>query len=126
MINLIRFLCAISIFFISHASSATMLFIGNSPQKIYSNKDGGWIYKYRVRVTNDSVGRIPHILSVKDATREEVPFSSSKRKFIVNGTNPVNIDVFIKSSDLNKKTIICAISDYEGPRLGSCTYLPGS
>lgn len=107
---------------------STMLYVNSISQKMYV-KDSGWVYKYRLQITNPSSKNIresvPHYISVRDKNGSEIPFASPSRNFFVTGTAPKVVDVYLKESEIDKKTIICAMSDFGGQSLGSCVFLPG-
>lgn len=119
--------CAIGIFILFPMySHATALHLNKVSQKIFKNNDG-WVYKYRVQVTNPSSQNlqesVPHYISVR-GDDGEIPFASTSRHFFLKGTAAKVIDVYIKDSDIKGNTSICAFSDVGGPSLGSCAYLP--
>lgn len=107
---------------------ATAIYVNDVPKKIYKN-DGGWVYKYRAQVTNssDSTGKssVPHFISVRGMGGVEIPFASADREFLVKGTSAKIVDIYIKESDIDKKTMICAMRDGGGLNIGSCSYLHG-
>lgn len=115
-----------SLFCLPSISNATSLYVNSPYQRMYEN-GSGWIYKYRLQVTNSSTHapkeNIPHFVSVRDEDGAEIPFASSNRRFLLKGATAKIVDVYINEGELKKNTIICVISDAGGASLGSCSYL---